>query len=158
MKLFSPQLTLLRQIPIVRPNSEVFLSPSYISCASAAQSESYTLVLTGRKLLYSLEIEFDTRVCSTDPSPSGDPSEPFPRIQWRLTNFQKKGKKCASFSAGLALDQNSVLVGGFDGTLLILDMREKYLVKLNKIHLDAVHHLQKVDGSPGHEAQSKARI
>lgn len=147
MKLISPELKLVQQIPILRPNSEVFLSPSYISNVDSQPADAFTLILAGKKLLYSLEIEFGPSPNPNEALYESLASKNLQKIQWRLTNFQKKSKKSVSFSACLAINENSVLVGGFDGTLSILDMREKFIAKLNKIHLDAVHHLQKVQNS-----------
>jgi outer membrane protein assembly factor BamB len=147
MQILSPQLQLVKQIPIPRPNTEALSSPSYISCLSSKDPHYYSFILTGKKLLYSLEIEFYEYPQTDGKETDEKPIETSMTIQYKLQNFQKKGKKSQSYSAGLMINDNSVLVGDFEGALLILDKREKYLVKLNEIHLDAVHHLQKINAA-----------
>jgi hypothetical protein len=147
MQILSPELKLVKQIPIPKPNSELLLSPSYISCVASSEPNKYCLILTGKKILYSLEIKFYDYSESNENSSKNQELEDSISIQYKITNHQKKGKKSKSFSAGLMLNENSALVGGFEGSLLVLDMRERYLAKLNKVHLDAIHHLQKINSS-----------
>ena len=144
MQILSPKLHLVKQIPLPKPNSELLLSPSYINCLKSSDPNKYYLILTGKKLLYSLEIEFTDHSQENEDSPE-NPLFTSLSIQYKITNHQKKGKKSKSFSAGVMLNESSALVGGFEGSLLVLDMRERYLAKLNKIHLDAIHHIQKIN-------------
>lgn len=103
-------------------------------------SESYELIVTGKKLLYKIRLEFSQQTLLMGESKS---ESKHLAIRHRTTNHQLKGKRARGFSAGLIVDECTSLVGGFDGSLLLVDKRKGPLTQVNKIHLDAVHHLQR---------------
>ena len=145
MKLFSPNLVLVQQIPIKKPNSELFLSPSYISCLKSDNNSKFIFMLTGKKLLSSLEIKFIENENQTENYI--DNTEKLPYIKYKLYNHQTKGMRSKSYSASLMINENSSFIGGYDGSLSLLDKREKELNIINMIHLDAIHHFQNLKSS-----------
>jgi hypothetical protein len=141
IKIFSPDKFLVKQIPIFKPNSEALLSPSHMHSIESPEKNSFEVILSGKKLLCTLYIKFAEKLCRFE---DGEDESKHLSIECRFVNHQRKGVKARSFSAGIILDSRRSIIGDFEGSLYMLDKETKDITKVNKVHLDAVHHLQKL--------------